>query len=116
MGSPQIVAELQRKMRKKEGEALRRLALKLFACLSYSERRKFNRFCLFVADSALKFAITVLASDPVLECAVIAVIRLLVRPSCRKKILCPRPHSGAVRNWSPPAPPWLTLSFSPVPM
>src|SRR5437763_7422416 len=26
---------------------------------------------------------------------------------------CPRPHKGAVRNWSPPAPPWETLSANP---
>src|SRR5207244_8947711 len=28
----------------------------------------------------------------------------------------PRPHHGAVRNWSPPAPPCDTLSARPVPM
>src|SRR6266704_2355707 len=82
----------------------------------YSERRKFNRFCLFAADKALKFAITVLASDPVLACAAMAVSRFFVRPSCRKKMRCPRPHSGDDRNWSPPALPWETLSFRPVPM
>src|SRR5689334_3766526 len=38
--------------------------------------------------------------------------RFVVRPSCRKKMRWPRPHSGAVRNSSPPAPPCETLSAS----
>src|SRR5215475_11686947 len=39
-----------------------------------------------------------------------ATTRSVVRPSCSRKIRCPRPHRGAVRNWSPPAPPCETLS------
>jgi len=86
--------------------------------------------CLSLTDKALKFWMTALASDagyPLLEtpaakttssrlpvtvievgvgaekCAWIAAIRSLVRPSCRKNILCPTPHSGVVRNSSRPA-------------
>src|SRR5581483_10332819 len=84
--------------------------------LDYSERRKFSRFCLLVAERALKLAITLLASEPLLACCAIAVSRLAVRPSCRKKIRWPSPHNGEERNWSPPAPPCETLSFRPVPM
>src|SRR5258708_4018588 len=36
--------------------------------------------------------------------------------SGRKRWRCPTPHSGAVRNCSPPAPPWEPLSASVVPM
>ena len=64
----------------------------------YRERRKFNTSCWLAADSALKLDTVAFASEPLLECALIAVRRLLVRPSCRKKILCPTPHNGAVRN------------------
>src|SRR5580700_9960620 len=42
--------------------------------------------------------------------------RSVVRPSCSRKMRCPRPHRGAVRNWSPPAPPCETLSAKPEPM
>src|ERR1700733_2795034 len=45
-----------------------------------------------------------------------AVSKLVVRPSCKKNIRCPTPQNGAVRNWSPPAPPCDTLSAKPVPM
>src|SRR5262249_164610 len=82
----------------------------------YSERRKFRIFCLLVAERALKLAITPLASEPLLACCAMAVNRLAVRPSCRKKMPWPSPQSGAERNWSPPAPPCETLSFRPVPM
>src|SRR6266487_6135543 len=40
----------------------------------------------------------------------------VARPSCRKKMRWPAPQSGAVRNSSGPAEPWLTLSASPDPM
>src|ERR1700742_1811053 len=65
---------------------------------SYSERRKFNTSCWLAAESWLKFDTTVEASEPLLACALMAVSRLLVRPSCRKKMRWPSPHSGAVRN------------------
>ena len=39
-----------------------------------------------------------------------------VRPSCRKNNLCPTPQSGAVRNSSAPATPWLMPSASPEPI
>src|SRR5262249_48628575 len=38
--------------------------------------------------------------------ASMACSRSLVLPSCRKKIRCPSPHSGAVRNSLGPAAPW----------
>ena len=63
-----------------------------------------------------KIASTVVASPPLLSCASIAQSRSLQRPSWRKKMRWPRPHKGAVRNWSPPAPPWETLSANTVPM
>src|SRR2546430_10972055 len=60
--------------------------------------------CFPDSESALKLAITAFASDgglPALAWAWIASSRSVVRPSCRKKILCPSPHRGAVRNSSP---------------
>src|SRR5215831_9409275 len=42
--------------------------------------------------------------------------RLAVLPSCRKKILWPTPHNGAVRNSSGPAVPWFMPSARFVPM
>src|SRR6266852_3550622 len=42
--------------------------------------------------------------------------KLVSLPSCKKKSRCPRPHRGAVRNWSGPAAPWVTPSESPRPM
>ena len=36
--------------------------------MGYRDLRKFNKFCLLVAESALKFEITVFASEPLLEC------------------------------------------------
>src|SRR5215475_14577564 len=65
---------------------------------------------------------TLLASDgpnllfPALLCAWIASTRSSVRPSWRKKIRWPRPHSGAVRNSSPLASPWRMSSARPGPM
>src|SRR5262249_1661450 len=82
----------------------------------YSERKKFSRSCSCWLLRLLKFCITCLASFPWLACALIAWIRSFVRPSCRKNIRCPKPHNGAVRNWSPPALPCETLSARPVPM
>src|SRR5579872_3097024 len=94
---------------------------------SYSDRRKFNISCFCDVFKALKFPITVFASEPHVktrekgvksepfslktsaDCVVtqsdpeliwswIACSKSLVRPSCKKNRRCPRPHSGAVRN------------------
>src|SRR4051812_26417271 len=55
-----------------------------------------------------------------LACCAIAFTRppLLgpARPSWRKKIRCPAPHSGALRTSSGPAAPWETKSARPGPM
>src|SRR6267142_740924 len=65
---------------------------------------------------------TLLASEgpnfklPSLRWALIAVSRSSVRPSWRKKIRLPRPHSGAVRYSSPRAAPWRMSSASPGPI
>ena len=72
--------------------------------------------CWSVVLSMLNWAITPLASEPLLAWSWMAVTRLLVRPSCRKKVRCPTPHSGALRNWLPLALPCDTRSASPVPM
>src|SRR5262249_38049683 len=97
----------------------------------HSDRRKSRTACLSATDRPLKLLMTALASDagkPLLvivplsrtrlarlpvtvsevtvaaeKCAWIAAIRSLVRPSCRKNIRCPMPHSGVVRNSSGPA-------------
>src|SRR2546427_163039 len=77
--------------------------------------------CFPDSESALKLAITAFASDggkdalPALAWAWIASSRSVVRPSCRKKILCPSPHRGAVRNSSPLAFPWRMSSARPGP-
>jgi len=63
-----------------------------------SDRRKFRTSCFCEEESELKFATVELASEPELACCEIAVSRFDVRPSCRKKIRCPRPHRGALRN------------------
>src|SRR5690242_1887058 len=65
---------------------------------NYSDRRKLIRFCWSVKLSAAAALSEAFASEPLLPWALTAVIRLLVRPSCRKKIRCPRPHNGAERN------------------
>src|SRR5436305_2031670 len=88
----------------------------LTAKKNYRERRKLTRFCWSVKLRAAAVLSEVFASDPLLPWALMTVTRLLVRPSWRKKMRCPRPHNGAVRNWSPPAPPCETLSARPVPM
>src|SRR5712692_3643293 len=59
---------------------------------------------------------TLLASLSGLLWASIASTRLLVRPSWRKKTRCPTPQSGAVRNSSGPAAPWVMPSARPLPM
>src|SRR5579864_1537120 len=83
----------------------------------YSERRKLRTSCCWLGVRSLsKISSTVCASPPLLSWASMAQSRLVQRPSCRKKIRCPRPHRGAERNWSPPAPPWETLSASTLPM
>src|SRR5690348_17266956 len=88
----------------------------------YNERRKFRRSRLSLSDSALKRSTTILASEsrycvlPALLWARIVAIRSVVRPSWRKKTRCPSPHSGAVRNSSPLAAPWLMSSANPGPM
>ena len=82
----------------------------------YSERRKFKRSCCWLGLRLSKFSSTVEASLPRLPCAWIASIKSVVRPSCSRNIRYPRPHNGAVRNWSPPAPPCETLSAKRVPM
>ncbi len=86
----------------------------------YSDRRKFRMSCFSAAERALNREITALASDlqdslRALESALslqvlsrliwasIAINMSLVRPSCKKKMRCPTPQSGAVRNSSPPA-------------
>ena len=51
--------------------------------------------CLLASFSRLKKSADVLASDPLLEWAWMARIRSLVRPSCSRKIRCPRPGPGA---------------------
>src|SRR3989442_14701957 len=77
--------------------------------------------CFPDSESALKLAITAFASDggkswlPALAWAWIASSRSVVRPSCRKQILCPSPHRGAVRNSSPLAFPWRMSSARPGP-
>src|SRR3954447_10016630 len=45
-----------------------------------------------------------------------AVTMLLLRPSCRKKMRCPTPQSGAVRNSLPLAPPCEPRWARPAPM
>src|SRR5262249_48834748 len=82
----------------------------------YSERRKLSTSCLDRSPRLLKLLMTPFASEPKLECSLMARSRFEVRPSCRKKIRWPRPHSGAVRNSLGPASPWLTPSASPSPM
>src|SRR5271170_7933472 len=83
----------------------------------YSERRKSKISCCWVGlRSSKNSCTTVLASLPLLAWSWIAVIRFVVRPSCSRKIRCPRPHNGAVRNWPPPAPPCETLSARRDPM
>src|SRR5580658_3567785 len=72
--------------------------------------------CWLVTLRALKLLITLLASEPLLECAWMAVTRLAVRPSCRKKRRWPTPQSGADRKSWGPAAPWVATSASPVPM
>src|SRR5215813_12990952 len=101
----------------------------------HSDRRKSRMACLSLTDSALNFWMTALASDagnPLLvtllavvirpsrppvtvtevcvaaeKCAWIAARRSLVRPSCRKNVLCPMPQRGVVRNSSRSACPWM---------
>src|SRR5947208_3081765 len=82
----------------------------------YSERRKLSMSCFALSGSTTNRLITPFASDPELACWRIATFRSEVRPSCRKKIRCPTPHSGAVRNSLGPASPCLTPSASPTPM
>src|SRR5437870_6383586 len=53
---------------------------------------------------------TRLASLPLLLCARMASTKLDVRPSWRKKMRCPTPQSGAVRNSSGPAAPCVMRS------
>src|SRR6267378_7929929 len=85
-------------------------------CFRYNDRRKFRMSCLRPSLRLLKFETTALASEPLLECSRMARSKFAVRPSCRKNTLCPRPHSGAVRNSLGPAWPWLTPSANPSPM
>src|SRR6266851_7004397 len=86
--------------------------------LLHKLRRKSNRSCFLASPSARDRPITALASDGgkrafrLLACASIASTRSVVRPSCCKKILCPSPHRGAVRNSSDPATPWTMSSAS----
>jgi len=60
--------------------------------------RKLRMSCLELSRRLLNLAITPFASEPELECAWIACTRSKVLPSCRKKMRCPKPQSGAVRN------------------
>src|ERR1700691_1375811 len=83
---------------------------------SYSERRKSNISCCCVVERSKNCSSTKVASLLLLAWSWMAVIRFEVRPSCSRKIRCPSPHKGAVRNWSPPALPCETLSAKPVPM
>src|SRR6267378_3819085 len=103
----------------------------------YSERRKLRMSCWSDALKALNCWMTALASDwqatpssvnccpgkqkgLLLWCARIAFssppLPGPARPSWRKKIRCPRPQRGAVRNSSGPATPCFTKSASPGPM
>src|SRR5262245_57447599 len=82
----------------------------------YSDRRKLNNACWSCSDSRLNLLITPLASEPWLACCLMACWMSLVRPSCRKKMRWPTPHSGAERNSLPLAAPWETLSARPPPM
>src|SRR5262245_47873715 len=82
----------------------------------YRDRRKLNKFCLSCSPSMLNLPITPLASEPWLACSLMACSMSLVRPSCRKKMRCPTPHRGAVRNSFPLAAPWDTPSAKPTPM
>src|SRR5262249_26361389 len=75
-------------------------------------------------DGAKPWPLTVKLSDDaaskqtvgLLKCAWMACIRLLARPSCRKNSRWPIPQSGAVRNSSAPATPWLMPSANVAPM
>src|SRR6185503_15982178 len=80
------------------------------------ERTKQDILNFLRSPRLLKLLMTPFASEPLLECSRMARSRSEVRPSCRKKIRWPRPHSGAVRNSLGPASPWLTPSASPSPM
>ncbi len=91
----------------------------------YSIETALGRNCLFSAlranakssagpasarrSGALNSEITAFASEPGLECDSMAVssppFAGVARPSCMKKIRCPAPQSGAVRNSSGPAAP-----------
>src|SRR5215510_14807305 len=82
----------------------------------YRDRRKLNNACWSCSDSMLNLLITPLASEPWLACSLMACWMSSVRPSCRKKMRWPTPHSGAERNSFPLAAPWATLSASPTPM
>src|SRR6478736_898809 len=89
---------------------------------SYSERRKFTMSCCCDDCRALKALMTCVASEqtcPVAQlpaCNSMAATMSLVLPLCRKKIRWPTPQSGAVRNSSPCAAPWLMPSARPGPM
>src|SRR5438270_3403895 len=74
------------------------------------------RSCCCFALSLLQRSPILLASLPRLLWALIASIRLVVRPSWRKKMRCPTPQSGAVRNSSGPAAPCVMPSARPLPM
>src|SRR5581483_6046334 len=79
-------------------QALGRQRLPRALTIFYSERRKSSRAC-WLAWLRFAMLLTVtLAPEPELWWAWIATTRSLVRPSWRKNMRWPRPHSGAVRN------------------
>src|SRR6185436_6763262 len=84
---------------------------------THNDRKKLTMSCCCETDRLMKkLNDGPLASEPLLLCERIAETRSDVRPSCRKKMRWPRPHSGAVRNSSPRAAPCRTLSASPGPI
>ena len=82
----------------KVGETRACLAHRRIAAMDYSERRKFRRSCCWLVERESKLDSTALASEPLLEWAAMAVTRLVLRPSCSKKLRWASPQSGAVRN------------------
>src|SRR5213593_1111237 len=93
-----------RRSRAKPGTPRRTHAGGCRAGTAYRLRRKFRTSCFFRSPSWLKLLMTPFASDgpnfrfPRLLCSWIATSRSSVRPSWRKKMRLPRPHSGEVRE------------------